>query len=580
MDSTWKWKAGVILGTVVLAVYALVPTFFEFPQQRQELEAQHKPIPWYYNFFPEKGLNLGLDLRGGIYIEMDVQVDEGVSTKLDILAQDLIRDLKKENVEPSNWKQDDSHKFIDINFKNETDLAKALTLLDKDYATVLQREKQPAGNGVLRLGLTVPYTKQVRQDILSQAVQAVRNRIDRYGLSEPAVQRQGETRLVVELPGAKDPERAIKIIQQAGKLEFKLVSNKMAATELGNLIGNARKENNLTVGYTTEDVQKLNELLKSKLPEGTEIGFELTRDAATSQITQAKPYLLDRTAYISGDMLKSAQVQSDARMGEPYVSISFNPIGAKNFGDLTKAHVKELLAIMLDGNVMSAPQIREPIMNGQCRIDLGGNQDRQTQLKEAKDLTLVLQEGALPARLKEVTKTIIGPTLGADSIAKSFKAMLFGTLVVVLFMLIYYKWSGLLADAAVLINTLFIFALLAMFQATLTLPGMAGIALTIGMAVDANILVFERIRDELTLGQAPKAAVAAGYGNAMRAIIDSNLTTIISGIILYQFGTGPIKGFAITLIIGLVCNIFTAVVMTRAIYDLFLTKYKIARISI
>ena len=201
-------------------------------------------------------------------------------------------------------------------------------------------------------------------------------------------------------------------------------------------------------------------------------------------------------------------------------------------------------------------------------------------LKEAKDLTLVLQEGALPARLKEATKTIIGPTLGADSIQRSLKAMLIGTLIVIIFMVIYYNLSGLLADAALLINTLFIFALLAMFQATLTLPGMAGIALTIGMAVDANVLIFERIREELRAGQQVRQAVDAGYGNAIRAIMDSNLTTIIAGVILYQFGTGPIRGFAVTLMIGLVCNIFTAVVMTRTVYDYFLTKRKVSIISI
>ncbi len=456
-----------------------------------------------------------------------------------------------------------------------------LELVAKDYKTALVKkgstlQPQPMAN----FSLDPEYESLVRKDVVSQAVQAVRNRIDRYGLSEPTVQQQGDTRLIVELPGVKDPERAIKVIQQAGKLEFKLVSGKLESKTLGDLIGNARKENNLPIAYSADDVKKLNEILNDKLPEGTEIAFELTRDSATGQVTQALPYLLEQTSYITGDMLKNAQVQIDPQTSQPYVSLTFSPEGAKNFGELTKAHVKELLAIMLDGNVMSAPQIREPILNGQCKIDLGGNLDRQSQLKEAKDLTLVLQEGALPARLQEATKTVIGPTLGADSIQKSLKAMLIGTLLVVIFMVVYYNLSGLLADAAVLINTLFIFALLAMFQATLTLPGMAGIALTIGMAVDANVLIFERIRDELKAGQQPRAAVEAGYSNAVRAIMDSNLTTIIAGIILYQFGTGPIRGFAVTLMIGLMCNLLTAVTMTKTVYEFFLSRRKIARISI
>ncbi|OGQ70755.1 MAG: protein-export membrane protein SecD [Deltaproteobacteria bacterium RIFCSPLOWO2_12_FULL_44_12] len=570
-----------MLGSVVLAIYALVPTFFKFPQIRQELESQQKPIPWYFDFFPEKGLNLGLDLRGGIYIEMDVMVEEGIATKVDLLAQDLLRDLKKRNIEPADWKRDPASHQLQFTFKSDSDLQTTLELVAKDYKTALVKkgstlQPQPMAN----FSLDPEYESLVRKDVVSQAVQAVRNRIDRYGLSEPTVQQQGDTRLIVELPGVKDPERAIKVIQQAGKLEFKLVSGKLESKTLGDLIGNARKENNLPIAYSADDVKKLNEILNDKLPEGTEIAFELTRDSATGQVTQALPYLLEQTSYITGDMLKNAQVQIDPQTSQPYVSLTFSPEGAKNFGELTKAHVKELLAIMLDGNVMSAPQIREPILNGQCKIDLGGNLDRQSQLKEAKDLTLVLQEGALPARLQEATKTVIGPTLGADSIQKSLKAMLIGTLLVVIFMVVYYNLSGLLADAAVLINTLFIFALLAMFQATLTLPGMAGIALTIGMAVDANVLIFERIRDELKAGQQPRAAVEAGYSNAVRAIMDSNLTTIIAGIILYQFGTGPIRGFAVTLMIGLMCNLLTAVTMTKTVYEFFLSRRKIARISI
>ena len=559
-----KWKLWGMLAVIGLAVYALVPTFFG-------------PLP----FFPEKGLNLGLDLRGGIYIELDVQVQEGLATKLDILAQDVARDLKSRNIEPVRWTRDDKALLVTFVFKNDSDLQTALKLVAKDYKGALDRTQiLPGDPPSVRFILTPSYENQIRKDIISQAVQAVRNRVDRYGLAEPTVQRMGESRIVVELPGVKDPDRALKIIQQAGKLEFKIVNGKVNPTELGNWIAAAREEQKLAIGYSAEDVQKLNEALKPKLPEGTEVAFEITRDPSTGTVTQAIPYLLDKTAYVTGDMLKSAQAQVDPQSSEPYVSLTFNSVGAKNFGELTKAHVKELLAIMLDGNVASAPQIREPIMNGQCKIDLGGNLDRESQLKEAKDLTLVLQEGALPARLKEATKTVIGPTLGEDSIARSLKAIYIGTLLVVIFMVFYYKWSGLLADAAVIVNTLFIFALLAMFQATLTLPGMAGIALTIGMAVDANVLIFERIREETLAGQMPKAAVAAGYSNALRAIIDSNLTTIIAGVILYQYGTGPIRGFAVTLMIGLVCNIFTAVVMTRSVYDYFLTVRKIEKISV
>jgi len=581
MDKTWKWKVWGILGSIIISVYALVPTLFNFPKLRQELESQERYLPWHLKFFPEKGLNLGLDLRGGIYVEMDVLIDDGMQAKLDLLAQDIERDLKRRKLEPTSWKQDAKHTFLTFVFKTGEELQASLRYIERNYSDLFQKsETSGADNATLHLILDKQYNNQLRQDILSQAVQAVRNRIDRYGLAEPTVQRQGETRLVVELPGVKDPERALSIIKQAGKLEFKLVNSTLQATTLGNMIADARKENNLAIGHSAEDVERLNELLKSKLPEDTEIAFEITRDTATGKVTQATPYLLNRTAYVTGEMLKDAQVQFDSRTSEPYVSLTFNSAGAKNFADLTTAHVKEYLAIMLDGNVASAPIIQEPIRNGQCRITLGANLSREQTLKEAKDLVLVLQEGALPARLKELTKSVIGPTLGKDSIQKSLKSILVGAFIVIIFMVIYYNLSGLLANMALLLNTLFIFALLAMFQATLTLPGMAGIVLTIGMAVDANILIFERIREELKAGQAPREAVAAGYKNAVRTIMDSNLTTIIAGIVLYQFGTGPIRGFAVTLIIGLICNMFTSIIVTRTVYDFFTLKRKVKKIYV
>lgn len=564
MNSGLKWKIWVIFGSILLSLYALVPTFFEVP----------KP----FNFFPKKGINLGLDLRGGIYVEMEVLVEEGIKSKIDLLAQDILREFKRENLEPGGWSQDEKQEFLKFDFKLEEESDKALRSVEKNYRTFFQKSEK--SGTALKLILDPAYTELLGKDIVTQAVQAVRNRIDRYGLAEPTVQRQGKKRLVVELPGVKDPERALNIIQQAGKLEFKLVNASIATAQLGNWIAEARQKNNLPIAYAAEDVLKLNEVLKTKIPENTEVAFEIKRDPVTGKINQAIPYLLNKTAYVTGEMLKNAQVQFEPRTGDPYVSLTFNPAGTKNFGDLTTAHVKEYLAILLDGNVSSAPIIREPIRGGSAQIELGRSVNRDQMLKEAKDLALVLQEGALPARLKEATKSVIGPTLGEDSIRKSLKSIFIGTLVIVVFMVFYYSLSGLLANLSLILNTLFTFALLATFQATLTLPGMAGIVLTIGMAVDANILIFERIREELKAGRQPREAVEAGYQNAWRAIMDSNLTTIIAGIILYQFGTGPIRGFAVTLMIGLVCNLFTAVFMTRVVYDYFVVRRRAARIFI
>lgn len=578
--NTWAWKIGGIIGSIALAFYCLVPTLFHFPETREQLETEEKQVPWYFNFFPQKGLNLGLDLRGGIYIELEVMVEEGITTKLDLLAQDLIRDLKRRNVNPVSWSQAKDHAHFEFVFSEAEALETTLGLVRKDYSEVLVRDTIPnKETPTVQFIISPEYIRQIRQDVVGQALQAVRNRIDRYGLTEPTVQRVGESRIVIELPGAKDPERALKIIKQAGKLEFKLVNNALSATELGNKIAKTREANNLPASYSVEDVSRLNELLSKEIPEGTEVSFELTRDPEKGKVTQATPYLLDKITYITGEMLKNAQVQIDPQSSQPYVSLTFNAVGAKNFADLTSENVGKYLAIVLDGNVSSAPVIKEAIRGGECRIDLGGFNRDQT-LKEAKDLTLVLQEGALPARLEEATKTVIGPTLGADSIQKSLQAMWMGAVLVIFFMLIYYRLSGIMANFALLANALFIFAFLAMFQATLTLPGMAGIILTIGMSVDANILIFERIREELKAGLKAREAIQAGYGNAIRAIMDSNLTTIIAGVILYQFGTGPIRGFAVTLMIGLVCNLFTAVSMTRTIYEYLFATKKWERLSI
>lgn len=567
MPSGFKWKIWTIAASIALAVYVLVPAVWDIP-------------PEMHNWLPQKGINLGLDLRGGIYVEMEVLIEEGLQSKLDLLAQDMQRDFDRRGLS-SKFHQDPAHTFLDFVFGAPEPREAALRVVEKNYRDRFQKNESLGGEGfVLRLFFDDQYAQELRQDILSQALQAVRNRIDRYGLTEPNVQRHGSGRLVVELPGVQDPDRALAIIQQAGKLEFKLVNTSIQTAELGNKIAAARKKDPLAEGYSLEALRRLNEILKEGLPKETEAAFELARDPATGEVTKATPYLLNQTAYVTGEMLKDAQVQYDQRTSEPYVSLTFNTTGAKNFGDLTQAHVKEYLAILLDGNVMSAPVIQEPILNGQARITLGAGLNRQQTLKEAKDLTLVLQEGALPARLKELTKSVIGPTLGADSIEKSLKAMLIGTLVVVIFMVVYYNLSGFLANLALVLNTLFIFALLAMFQATLTLPGMAGIILSIGMAVDANILIFERIREELNAGRIAREAVESGYQNALRAIVDSNLTTIITGIILYQFGTGPIRGFAVTLIIGLVCNLYTAVFITRVVYDYFVVTRRVERLSI
>jgi protein-export membrane protein SecD len=555
----------------------LVPTFFGFKEKLEEAEATGEALPWYYGVFQAKGINLGLDLRGGIYLEFDVETNKAIENKIDSFIIDIERLFKDEKIGGVTVKQDVDERRVVITAKTDEDARRAADLVNSHFSEALAPLRDAGGANVRVFGLNDRYAKYLHNLISRQALEKVRNRVDRYGVAEPSIQRVGDNRIAVELPGMKDPDRAIGIIKKAGQLEFKIVNDTVSAPELSKMIADVREELKLSDDYSIKTVDAINKALREKLPEDSEIAFETQFDPVAKKVTGAVPYLLERQAKVTGDMLKNAQVQ--VHNNEPYVSLTFDAAGTQKFGEVTSAHVGDRMAILLDGTVNKAPVIREAIMGGQAQITLGyGNYSDL--LKEAEDLTLVLQEGALPAQLVEATKTVVGPSLGADSIRKGIIAAFFGALCVIVFMIGYYRWSGLLADLALFLNLLFILAGLALFQATLTLPGIAGIALTFGMAVDANVLIFERIREELKSGKTAKAAVAAGYGNAMRAIIDSNLTTLIAGVVLYQFGTGPIRGFAVTLIMGLVISMYTAIVCTRMVYDYLLIKKKVTRISV
>ena len=578
MPSAWKWKAILLAFLTVFSIYTLVPTFVGFREIADKAMEEGKPLPWYFNVFPAKWINLGLDLRGGIYLEFEVELAKAIENKVDLMIGDLERAFKEEKIEIKEIKQDTSNHTIVIKTPGENEINRILEYVGKQYGdTLVKKSVELSAEPTLTLTLSEKYSSYLHSQISKQALEKVRNRIDRYGVAEPTIQRLGSNRISVELPGMKDPDRAIGIIKKAGQLEFKIIDDTIQTPELQKIISDIKKTNEIGDDYSLKTVAKINELIKGKIPADDEVAFETQMDPVTKRITGGIPYLLYRKAEVTGDMLKNAQV--NVHNNEPYVSLSFDATGSALFGETTTKNVGKRMAILLDGNVTKAPVIREPILGGQAQITLGyGNYSDL--LKEAEDLSLVLQEGALPAQLTEATKTIIGPSLGADSIHKGVWAAIVGTLIVIIFMLVYYKFSGLLADFALIFNFLFLLAALTLFQATLTLPGIAGIALTFGMAVDANVLIFERIREELALGKTIKAAVEAGYSNAMRAIVDSNLTTLISGVVLYQFGSGPIKGFAITLIIGLIVSMYTAIVCTRMMFDWLLIKRKVTKISV
>ncbi len=387
--------------------------------------------------------------------------------------------------------------------------------------------------------------KETAKDVTDRALEVIRNRIDALGVAEPLIQKAGEDRILIQLPGVKDPERAIEIIGRTALLEFKLVN---------------------------DDPGLLDKALSGEVPDGYEVVYLVEKDERGIS-RQGSPLLLEKEAELTGSGLKDAYVGIDNN-GLPEVRLEFNRKGAGKFAKITEANIEKRLAIVLDGKVFSAPVIKGRIPSGKAQIS-----GRFT-MQEAKDLAIVLRAGALPAKLSIIQKRIVGPSLGRESIKKGTTSAILGAILVVFFMVIYYAASGMIANFALFLNVLIILAVLAFFKATLTLPGIAGIALTIGMAVDANVLIFERIREELKIRKMIRSSIDAGYEKALVTIVDSNLTTVIAGFVLFLFGTGPIKGFGLTLTIGILANIFTAVFVTKLIFDLICSRYKMEKLSI
>lgn len=497
------------------------------------------------NWWPYKKINLGLDLQGGMHLVLEVDAEKAVESTIEQIIYEFRRVLRKERIRQVGMEQVESAKIrITINDQNSID--KFETILNLEYKDLRLLSKS-TDDGVYTIVLDLPdkETEHIKKLAAEQALGTIRNRIDQFGVSEPDIRRQGESRILIQLPGIKDTERAKELIGKTALLEFKLL----------------------------DETHDLNAALEGKTPPGSEVLYQVKEDPETRRVIKT-PYLVKKRALLTGAYLTEARVEIDSQYNEPYVSIKFDKKGARIFSRITEENVKKRLAIVLDKSVYSAPVIQEKISGGQARIT--GNFDTE----EARDLAIVLRAGALPAPVEIIEERTVGPSLGSDSIRKGVISMGIGGLLVILFMIFYYKGSGLIADLALILNIVLIAAGLAGFQATLTLPGIAGIILTIGMAVDANVLIFERIREEMDLGKTPRAAVYAGYDRATLTILDANVTTLIAALVLFQFGTGPVKGFAVTLSIGVISSLFTALILTRSIFDFFLIKRKIRRLSI
>ena len=494
---------------------------------------------WWPSVLPREALRLGLDLQGGIHLILQVEGDKAVETAVNGTMEDLKRELTAAQIPTS--KLERAGKRIHLQLRDPSKSSAFSDLLKNQFPSLVAASDPAAQAGDTVLGFEEREERRIREFAVDQSIETIRNRIDQFGVREPVIQRSGNDGILVQLPGIQDPQRAKDLIGKTAVLEFKLVA---AGAD------------------------------PSKPSPGTEVLPGEERDPITNQMNTKTTYTIERKTLMTGEVIADARVRPSTQMEGPYVELILNSRGAKLFEEITAANVNRQLAIVLDGKVKSAPVIRERIGGG--RASITGNFD----LREARDLAIVLRAGALPAPVTLQEERTVGPTLGRDSIQQGMISFAVGGALVVLFMLVYYRGAGLLADMALLLNVVFILAALAAFEATVTLPGIAGLVLTLGMAVDANVLINERIREELRLGKTVRAAIEAGYERALPAILDSNITTFLSGLILFQFGSGPVKGFAVTLCIGLVTSVFTAVICTRMVYDFRLSRRRLDHISI
>ncbi len=533
MAKNLGWRGAIAGVLIFLALVYLVPSI------SGDLPA------WWSSLLPRDKINLGLDLQGGMHLVLEVESQKAVESDLERAVENIKHDLRKKKIRYLELKRQGID-GINLVLMREEDKGEFELLAENNYPDFNMEEDAGADGGPGYLFTMDERAKTQRMKMAAdQALETIRNRIDQFGVSEPDIRPQENHRILIQLPGIKDPERAIDLIGKTALLEFKLA----------------------------DDENSLDEALKGNMPPGSEILYQASIDSSTGGKTNI-PFLLKKRTPITGEYITDARVAIDSQYNEPYVSLSFDAKGARLFSRITGDNVGKRLAIVLDKSVYSAPVIRDKITGGRAQITGRFTTD------EARDLAIVLRAGALPAPVKILEERTVGPSLGKDSIDKGFKSMVIGGLVVIGFMILYYGLSGVLANIALLLNIVFIMAGLAFFGATLTLPGIAGIILTIGMAVDANVLIFERIREELRIGKPPRAAIEGGYSKAIVTILDANVTTFIAALVLFQFGTGPVRGFAVTLSIGIVASFLTAVFMTRIAFDYLFINRRWKRISI
>lgn len=605
------FKIGLIALFLGLTVYYLFPTIqFNLEQRHMNSMTESERVQYESENaaklinLREKSLSLGLDLQGGMYVTLEVGTPQLVLELAGDFADDYLEEVLQTAREISNDQRTD---FVD-EFVAEFERRDSEALLSRYYRSDGANITRRSSNEEISI-----YLKDQRTAAVERAIEIIRSRVDRFGVTEPSILQQGDSRIVVELPGVDDEQRVRDLLRGTARLEFRLTpeadeirnvkqqianyfSNMMEEDSLRNdveadsLIGendevknllevfDLRGTNDYSFGYAAEmDTSAVNRILRTEevqnlIPRNMDLLWGATPFAEDNGIGLLEMIAVRSQVELTGDVISEASVAFDPTTNVPEVSMTMDSEGGRRWARITGANIGRPVAIVLDGEVYSYPTVQSQINNGRSSISgMGG-------LQESEDLVNILMSGALPAPLDIIEERTVGASLGEDSIRAGLYSVIFGLVVVAMFMIVYYRTGGGIADLALLLNIIFILGILAGFQATLTLPGIAGIVLTIGMAVDANVLIFDRIREEMRGGKTLRAAIDNGYANAMSAIIDANVTTFFVAIILYSFGVGPVKGFAVTLMAGIVASLFSAIVITRVIVD-YLTREKSAAVS-
>ena len=536
----------LFIAAALAALVYLTPTFIANREDAGRRDVKDSLPRWWPRFLPTEQIHLGLDLQGGSHLILTVKVDKAIENNLERIRGELTNILRQRGISGVSVEKVEG---TQLQLKVPSGSAERVrAVLKGDFGNLTEARTPQTSGGMTDFYLTLSKEEMraLRDYAVDQSLETIRNRVDQFGVSEPIIQRQGQEDILIQLPGIQDPDRAKEIIGKTALLEFKLV----------------------------DEAANVEDAIRTGPPPGRQVLYGHAGKGEGGLGAEKSAYVLEARTLMTGEYITDARVRPSSQLEGPYVELILNSSGARLFEEITAANVKRRLAIVLDNRVYSAPVIQERIGGGRASIT------GSFTIQEARDLAIILRAGALPAPVEIAEERTVGPSLGQDSINQGITSFIVGGALVVVFMIAYYKGAGLLAIVAVIFNLLFMMAILAGFQAVLTLPGIAGIVLTIGMAVDANVLINERIREELRTGRAIRSAIEAGYEHALPAILDSNITTFLSGVILFQFGTGPIKGFAVTLCVGILTTVLTAVYLTRIYYDQRMAARKLESISI